>query len=68
MPSAFIATSQLLCWKASIRPCSDPSACADLKLLTVERMCGVDNLNYWWQSFGYDPRPARGSALGPPRP
>jgi hypothetical protein len=22
------------------------SACADLKLLTVERMCGVDDLNY----------------------
>jgi len=22
-------------------------ACADLKLLTVERMCGVDDPNYW---------------------
>ena len=28
-------------------------ACADLKLLTVERMCDVDDLNYWGQSFAY---------------
>jgi hypothetical protein len=29
------------------------SACADLKLLTVERMCCVDDPDYGWQSFQY---------------
>ena len=28
-------------------------ACADLKLLTVERMCWVDDPDYGWQSFRY---------------
>lgn len=33
-------------------PATRPAG-AHLKLLTVERMGGVDDPNYWWQSFRY---------------
>jgi len=33
-------------------PATRPT-CADRESLTVERMRGVDDLNYWWQPFRY---------------